>query len=130
MAPEVLRGEAARMQSDVYSFGVLLWEMTARQVLAPHPSQPEAVPRLISDVAGAVRRPVCRRHQGQGAGRGAAARGFDGQRQDCVAYEVVLGERTQCAADDGQGNPRAGGACVTLRVAHYVQVLEELMAIV
>jgi hypothetical protein len=42
----------------------------------------------------------------------------------------VLGERTQCAADDGQGNPRAGVACVTLRVAHYVQVLEELMAIV
>ena len=109
MAPEVLRGEAARMQSDVYSFGVLLWEMTARQVLAPHPSQPEAVPRLISDVAGAVRRPVCRRHQGQGAGRGAAARGFDGQRQDCVAYEVVLGERSQCAADDGQGDLRAGG---------------------
>jgi serine/threonine protein kinase len=32
MAPEVLRGEAARMQSDVYSFGILLWEMTARQV--------------------------------------------------------------------------------------------------
>jgi hypothetical protein len=34
MAPEVLRGEAARMQSDVYSFGILLWEMTARQVLS------------------------------------------------------------------------------------------------
>jgi serine/threonine protein kinase len=35
MAPEVLRGEAARMQSDVYSFGILLWEMTARQVQDP-----------------------------------------------------------------------------------------------
>jgi serine/threonine protein kinase len=35
MAPEVLRGEAARMQSDVYSFGILLWEMTARQVRFP-----------------------------------------------------------------------------------------------
>jgi serine/threonine protein kinase len=109
MAPEVLRGEAARMQSDVYSFGILLWEMTARQVRAPHHSQSEANPRLLSDVAGSVRRPVCRRHQGQGAGRGAAARGSDGQRQDCVAYEIVLGERSQCAADDGQGDLRAGG---------------------
>jgi serine/threonine protein kinase len=37
MAPEVLRGEAARMQSDVYSFGILLWEMTARQVSLSSP---------------------------------------------------------------------------------------------